>query len=380
MDGQWTNQDVKRANRSRVFRYFCEAGTSSLPEAARALGMSLPTVTQNVKALTESGLLQAGGSLDSTGGRRAKAFCLCARAHLSVGLSVTAGHLGGVLLDLQGQVLHTKRERLPFAPGEAYARAAAAFLDAFLKEAGAAGAPYGLGIALPGILDRTRGLLTRSHALGLRDVPLSALTAPFAQPCLLLNDANAGAFAEASGGGLPARFFYLSLSATVGGALVENGTPRRGDVFPLRGNRAHDHLSGREAVLLRQSRLPGRLLRGEGPLEEAAARGILCGAAKRRRARKEEVAVLCRSALDWRAQSPDAPGLPGRIWRRGWRVSAAVSAGDPGAGCGARPVCGPRPAFKLPVHEGGCGTRRGACRTRAVFIGSLKRDYLLYFG
>ena len=231
MDGQWTNQDVKRANRSRVFRYFCEAGTSSLPEAARALGMSLPTVTQNVKALTESGLLQAGGSLDSTGGRRAKAFCLCARAHLSVGLSVTAGHLGGVLLDLQGQVLHTKRERLPFAPGEAYARAAAAFLDAFLKEAGAAGAPYGLGIALPGILDRTRGLLTRSHALGLRDVPLSALTAPFAQPCLLLNDANAGAFAEASGGGLPARFFYLSLSATVGGALVENGALVEGTSF-----------------------------------------------------------------------------------------------------------------------------------------------------
>ncbi|WP_300565924.1 hypothetical protein [uncultured Acetatifactor sp.] len=45
------------------------------------------------------------------------------------------------------------------------------------------------------------------------------MSAFFPYPCHFLNDANAGAYAEGFHGDETERFFYLSLSNTVGGAI-----------------------------------------------------------------------------------------------------------------------------------------------------------------
>lgn len=47
----------------------------------------------------------------------------------------------------------------------------------------------------------------------------NSVSAFFPYPCHFLNDANAGAYAEGFHGDETERFFYLSLSNTVGGAI-----------------------------------------------------------------------------------------------------------------------------------------------------------------
>lgn len=54
----------------------------------------------------------------------------------------------------------------------------------------------GIGISFPGIVDLERKLITYSHALGVRMLPFGSVSRFFHYPCIFLNDANAGAYAE----------------------------------------------------------------------------------------------------------------------------------------------------------------------------------------
>ena len=64
----------KRKNKTRVFRFISQQGRTSKLEIVSRLGISLPTVLQTLKELTEDGLIWEMGEFESTGGRKAKAL------------------------------------------------------------------------------------------------------------------------------------------------------------------------------------------------------------------------------------------------------------------------------------------------------------------
>lgn len=92
-----------------------------------------------------------------------------------------------------------------------------------LREAGPAVA---LGLALPGVVDRSSGTLRYSASSGWRNVPFSSMLADaFSIPVAADNDVNACAWAEAlfgAGIGL-ASFFWITVSTGIGGAVVSGG-------------------------------------------------------------------------------------------------------------------------------------------------------------
>lgn len=232
MKKQVTNMEVKKNNRNRIFRYIGRSGTVSNPDIAYELKMSLPTVTQNTKELLERGLLEEVGELQSTGGRRAKALAVAADAKQAVGLDITKNHIGLLLTNLSGQVLAYERIQLPYQDSEEYYRKASELLENFLKEKKAYRERIlGIGISFPGIVDLNREMIDHSHILGVDSLPFEAVSRFFPYPCSFLNDANAGAYAEGMGAGHQERFFYLSLSNTVGGGIFSNGELVQGDAF-----------------------------------------------------------------------------------------------------------------------------------------------------
>lgn len=220
---QTTNMEVKRNNRNRVFRYISRHTTVSNPDIAYELKMSLPTVTQITKELIERQLVAEVGELQSTGGRRAKALSVAANAKLAVGLDLTKNHVNLILVNLTGEILKYSRMVLPYAAEDAYYREVNRRLEAFLDEAEAEREKIlGIGVSFPGILDLDRGRIDSSHVLGVRGIPFADVSCFFSYPCRFLNDANAGAYAEGIQTEGPERFFYLSLSNTVGGAIFNN--------------------------------------------------------------------------------------------------------------------------------------------------------------
>ena len=212
--------EVKKLNRNRVFRYLNSRERTSMPDIAEALGMSGPTVLQIIRELKELQIAQEVGEFRSTGGRKAKAIASVRNACYAIGLDITRNHLSLVLTDLSEKVLKHTRIREPFVCGEAYFRKIGALLECFVDENQVPRQKVtGVGLSIPGIVDG-EGNISYSHTLDLEHVEGSRFVKYISYPCTMLNDANAAVIAECSGADVPRSMVYLSLSNSVGGAVV----------------------------------------------------------------------------------------------------------------------------------------------------------------
>lgn len=225
-----TNIEVKKKNRNDVFRYICKQGTVSNPDIAYALKLSLPTATQITKELMEKGLIEERGELQSTGGRRAKALAVSTRVGHAIGLDITKNHINLVLTDLTGCILKYERIFNPYTKEVTYYQEVNKKLEAFLDKS-ECNPILGIGISFPGIINLKEEMITDSHILGVTSMPFDAISQYFNYPCHFINDANAGAYAEGIQSEDLERFFYLSLSNTVGGAIYSKGKLEYGKNF-----------------------------------------------------------------------------------------------------------------------------------------------------
>ncbi len=217
------NMDVKRRNRANTLRCILSCERISQMELSQRLALSWPTILQNVKELLDMGFVQEVGQYESTGGRKAKAYAPVKDSRLAIGLDLTRNHVSVVLVDLSGQVVRYQRKSNPFSLDDDYLRELGALTQSVMDEAHSGETVLGVGISLPGIVDSEAGILRYSHILDLRDVPLSMLSRYIPYPCSFINDANAAGLAEIYGTSSVENLIYLSLSNSVGGAILTGG-------------------------------------------------------------------------------------------------------------------------------------------------------------
>lgn len=214
--------DVKRLNRSNTLRAILQSKKISQPELAQKVNLSWPTVLQNVKELTALGLVQEAGMYESTGGRKAKAYAPIRDAKLAAGLDITQNHISLVLVNLAGEVLRYTRKKRGFSLDAEYLHDLEVLLMDFIEE-DEKEKLLGVGISLPGIISESGEQLIHSHVLKLYHVETSCFSSCFPWPCAFVNDANAAGFAELWNRPEADHLVYLSLSNTVGGAVVNGG-------------------------------------------------------------------------------------------------------------------------------------------------------------
>lgn len=218
------NRDVKKNNRIDTLRAILSCGRISQPALAARLGHSGPTVLQNVRELIALGLVTEAGVFDSTGGRKAKAFAPVYDAHLAVGMEITRTHLGLVVIDLAGHLVRHERTRLPFSMSTEYLHALGDAVQQLLAEESIPTEKIlGVGISLPGILDSAGTVLTSSHVLHIYNVATENFSRYIPFPCFFINDANAAGLAEVYDHDGQDSLVYLSLSNSVGGAILIDG-------------------------------------------------------------------------------------------------------------------------------------------------------------
>lgn len=219
--------EVKRRNRANTLRCILSCEHISQMELGQRLGLSWPTVLQNVKELAGLGLVADVGQYESTGGRKAKAYAPVRDARLAVGLDLTGNHVGAALVDLSGQLVRYQRKALRFSLDEGYMRELARLVRDIVGDGEEK--LLGVGISLPGIVDNAARLLRYSRVPGLRELSTDAFSRALPWPCGFINDANAAALAELYGLPGAGNLVYLSLSGSVGGAIVTGGTLYTGE-------------------------------------------------------------------------------------------------------------------------------------------------------
>ena len=223
-ENKLNNMDVKRNNRSRVYHLLYEHGPESLKNIAGILDMSMPTLLQNVKELKAENLIMDSGVKESTGGRRPKVIGCNFAAKVSVGLDITMNHAVFMLIDLKGNILQYRRIRYTFKNEKEYFDNLVIKLEDFLEEWDVERSTIlGVGISLPGIIDADSKYMMVGKVLDFDGGDLDEFRSRIPYPCLFSNDANAGGFAELWRAGNLENVIYLSLSNTVGGAILING-------------------------------------------------------------------------------------------------------------------------------------------------------------
>lgn len=219
--------DKKTITRSRILNYVIDNQVTSKVEVSKNLNLSMPTVLSNVNDLIAKGIIIETGEYESTGGRKAKSIGINPSYRYSVGIVITANHVGMVLVNLKYEIVKFRRVRMKFSPDASYCQELSVLTSEFLKDTEYQDRILGIGISIPGIISQKDHLLIKSHALQLENYSLSFLEQAFDLPVYFENDANAAMMAEDMNRYRNA--IYLSLNNTLGGAFCIGGKLFQGE-------------------------------------------------------------------------------------------------------------------------------------------------------
>ena len=233
-----TNTDVKKLNKNRIFRLIYNSDKISRQEIADRLGLSLPTVNQNLKMLMEDGLIEYVGNFTSTGGRRAQAITIDNNARKAISVNIKADYINVDVVGLKGQIIYSMAVKAHFSKSSAYIEK---LTDAVRHAVDYVGADaddiLGIGITVPGILDDEKQILISAPPLKAKNYDFTKLISAIDYPVVVMNDARAEAYADHWFNGNPEdEKIYIMLGEGVGGAYINasairNGVHNRGGEF-----------------------------------------------------------------------------------------------------------------------------------------------------
>jgi predicted NBD/HSP70 family sugar kinase len=175
-----TSRDIRTANRYGVLRHIVAESPVSRQELAAATGLSLATVANLVGELLELGLLLEVGYEDSDGGRPRGLVAVNADGGALIGVDVAETYIHVELFDLALTVVARAEEELrpgENEPAQAVAHIASAVASVVAQAAIPTTRVLGVGISMPGMVDREGGVSVFAPNWDWHDVPLLSLLA-----------------------------------------------------------------------------------------------------------------------------------------------------------------------------------------------------------
>ncbi|MCH4239545.1 MAG: ROK family transcriptional regulator [Oscillospiraceae bacterium] len=213
--------NLRAENRRKIINFLYESSGATKKKIAKSLNLSVPTVTLILKDLTELGLVQPAGTLQSSGGRKPTAVHLAYDSKYSVGIAITLYHIRLVVINLGEEIVHYKCVSHTFENTAQYYQYLADELEIFLNDhALPRNKLLGVGLALPGIVNTDKLLLEYSPTLQVHDLPVQAIAKFIPYPVLADNEANLAGLAEIWRINDVESAIYLSINKGVGGAII----------------------------------------------------------------------------------------------------------------------------------------------------------------
>ncbi|MEU4405094.1 ROK family transcriptional regulator [Streptosporangium sp. NPDC023963] len=229
---------MRQTNLALILRHLRDHAFQSRADIAEMTGLHRATVSNLVSQLIDRRLVQEIDT-EHVGaiGRPRRPLALHGAHVGALGLEINVDHISVHGSDLGGRVLVEHRagfDATAGGPDRALRVLGRMALEAVEEMKRAEAVPAGIGVAVPGLVDVARGVVTFAPNLGWRDLPLaarlSAAIGPWSVPVLVDNDANLGAVAEHTSGvaaGTP-HLVYLTGDVGVGGGIFVDGKPLRG--------------------------------------------------------------------------------------------------------------------------------------------------------
>ena len=229
-----TSRDIRVANRFEVLRHIIAAGVVARQEIAVETGLSLATVSNLVGELIQVGLLEEVGFQDSGGGRPRGLVAVHRAGGVLAGVDVAETYVHVELFDTGLNVLASVEESLhpqENRPEQVVGHVVSS-LRAAVRQAGVDfNQALGVGVSVPGEVDRDGGVSVFAPNWAWHDVPLrDQLAAELHLPLYLDNPLRAGVVAELWFGAGRGHddVAVLTLGTGVGAGLAFHGMLYRG--------------------------------------------------------------------------------------------------------------------------------------------------------
>jgi predicted NBD/HSP70 family sugar kinase len=290
---------VRHANLGVVLRHVRDRAVISRARIAAETGLNKSTVSSLIAELIDLGLVRETGDDERPGsvGRPAATVCL-STTMVAIGLELNVDYIAVALEDLAGNAIAERRiyrdlrESPPGPVLDELARLATAELELARTEGLRV---FGIGIAVPGLVDVGPGVLLRAPNLGWQGVAIAReLAERLDMPELVVrveNEANLAALSELWHGGARNRrsFVYVFGEIGVGAGIVIDSVLFRG-AHGFSGEFGHvtidrsgapcacgsrgclETIAGLEAIAIRAGLVPGSIDRTQSLAEELGRR------------------------------------------------------------------------------------------------------------
>lgn len=217
-------QLMKEINRILIFNAIRENGPIARSQLAKNLKLSPTTVTVFADEFIENGFLQEIGKADSSGGRKPVLVQLNPNAGQVI--AVDLGQKLVALMNMDADIIMTRS--MPEASKEqlvdVLTKTIFELMENYKKQGNLR--LLGIGIAVPGIIDRENGKVITASNMNIFNFSLKEeLQKNIQVPVVLENDANAAAYGEflyGNGQQVP-NFLYVHAGKAIGAGLFLSG-------------------------------------------------------------------------------------------------------------------------------------------------------------
>ncbi|WEV59422.1 ROK family transcriptional regulator [Bifidobacterium sp. ESL0728] len=236
-----TTASIKAQNLHAVTAHIYTHHGVTKQDLQQTLGLSLPTISQNLRALEQSGLIAKGQTLDSTGGRRARTYVFQPQTRCAIGVGTASNQVTLCAVDLKGNVIAEEHHDITFSAnpksianiGQKISRFAASLEGKGSHVLGAA-------FAIKGLISEDGSEVIYGNIMNDTGLELTALEKATGLKCALIHDSMASASAELWFDKSIHDAICLYLGRRPGGAIIVDGSISLG---PNRRNGTIEHMT-----------------------------------------------------------------------------------------------------------------------------------------
>lgn len=214
--------DIKAQNRQLIYQFIRNNEPVSKQDLVVRLGLSLPTVTQNLEYLEKQNLLKKTKSKINTGGRSAAAYSYKKKAKMALGIYITGNHITAVCVDLSGNVVLSRRIRSTFnLDDDAYLRKIAELTESIKSEVSLPDERLlGVGLAVPSLISEDGEQVTYGLTHNFSGKTRSEITRYIPWRTRMFHDSYVAGFAEVWIRRNIQNAVYINLNNNIGGSII----------------------------------------------------------------------------------------------------------------------------------------------------------------
>ena len=221
-----TPNQIKQNNRSLIYDYIYKNRKVSQQDISYDLRLSRPTVTTNLAAMENDGLIQKTGRMDTElVGRKAAAYSIITEYRISIGVEILEKEVKMIAVNLYGEKMNRMTYEIAFECSSLYFKAVCDKIFEFKNSLGTADRQIlGIGFAMQGLVTPDKQTILYGEILSCTGLSITEFSNHLPYRCSFIHDAESAAVSElwASPGLTDA--FYLSLSRHLGAAIISKGT------------------------------------------------------------------------------------------------------------------------------------------------------------